>query len=93
VNRQRVAQELVKIAKELTARKPPYYDVIFPILRRMGRTDIDPRHVEAYLRLESPTSTLDDWSRAKFRRLVPEIVDVIDADPRGAEQLADSYGM
>jgi len=88
-----VARELVAVARMLAARRAPYHNVIAPILKRMGRDDIDPRHVEAYLRMESDTGTLDSQSRSWFQRLVPEMVDTIDADPRMAERLADSYGL
>ena len=80
-----------KIADRIAARKAPYHDVIFPILQQLGRTDIDSRHVEAYLRLEE--RTLDGWSRSKFVRLIPLVIREIDARPVEAEQLADSYGL
>ena len=88
----KISGELLEMAKELTAKgRAPYHDVIYPILQRLGRTDIDPRHVEAYLRLES--STLDAWSRSKFVSVIPEVIETIDANPGQAEKLADSYGM
>lgn len=71
----------------------PYSGVISPILKRIGRTDIDPRHVEAYLRMESDTGTLDAWPISKFQKLVPEMVDVIDADPVQAERLTKTMGL
>jgi len=88
-----VARELVAVARMLAGRKAPYHSVIAPILKRMGRDDVDPRHVEAYLRMESETGTLDSKSRSWFARIIPEIVETIDADPRMAERLADSYGL
>lgn len=90
--RQIVARELVRLAKMLVARSP-YSGVISPILKRIGRTDIDPRHVEAYLRMESDTGTLDAWPISKFQKLVPEMVDVIDADPVQAERLTKTMGL
>jgi hypothetical protein len=80
-----------EIAKKVAAGRTPYHNVIYPILQILKRTDIDPRHVEAYLRLESPT--LDSWSREKFRRTIPAVIQVIDKNPRQAEELADSYGL
>lgn len=41
-------------------RKSPYYDRIAEILEKMGRSDVDPRHVEAGMRLQF--STLDHLS-------------------------------
>ena len=63
------------------------------ILKREGRKDIDPRHVEAYLRSETDRGTLDDWSRGKFQQMVPMTIQLIDANPKLAEQLARSYGL
>lgn len=70
-----------------------YQTLISSILRSMGRANVDPRHVEAYMRLEQPSGTLDHLSRHQFARIVPVIVEAIDADLQAAEQLADSYGL
>ena len=86
----REAQIAEKIAKLLSGRSV-YENVIVPILVRLGRRDIDPRHVEAYLRLER--GTLDSMSRHDFERIMPEIIDTIDADPITAEKLAKSEGL
>jgi hypothetical protein len=81
-----------KIAKQVTGYSV-YQGIIHPILQKLGRVDIDPRHVEAYCRLDSPTGTLDSWSHSKFVQVMPEIIEAIDQDPRQAEKLADSYGL
>ena len=91
MNRQKIAQELVAVAREMVAGKSMYDDVISSLLRQMGRSDIDPRHVEGYLRLDF--NALDHLSRSRFLKEMKEIVPAIDADPRGAEQLAKSYGL
>lgn len=85
-----IAGELVKLAKELISRSP-YHDTLAMILREIGRSDIDPRHVEAYLSLEH--RTLDEFSRTTLKRLTVDIVKDIDADPKQAERLAESYGI
>ena len=51
----------------------------------------DPRHVEAYLRLEY--GTLDHLSPATFTKEVRIACQCIDADPDQAEQLARSFGL
>ena len=51
----------------------------------------DPRHVEAYLRLQY--GTLDALSRDMIRREARSIIGAIDADPAMAERLAQSYGL
>jgi len=50
----------------------------------------DPRHVEAYMRLEH--GTLDRLSPRQFAADVKMAVACIDADPAMAERLAQSYG-
>lgn len=51
----------------------------------------DPRHVEAFLRLEF--GTLDHLSRGRFEHEVREACACIDAAPDVAEQVARSYGL
>jgi len=51
----------------------------------------DPRHVEAYLRLRY--GTLDHLSREEFTEEGLISLEVIKADPKGAEKLAQSYGL
>lgn len=83
----RIAKDMPKVAKI----KSLYHDVIVSALRRLGRGDIDPRHAEAYLRVDF--STLDSLSRSRFIREIAEIIPDIDADPKMAERLAKSYGL
>lgn len=59
-------------------------------LDNLGRRGYDPRHVEAWMRLEC--NTLDWLSRERFEREVAIACDCIDADPKGSESLAVSYG-
>lgn len=72
-------------------RKSPYYDRIAEILEKMGRSDVDPRHVEAGMRLQF--STLDHLSLGQFRSEIRLQVQVVDADPALAERLAKSYAL
>ena len=53
--------------------------------------DIQPRHVEAYMRLEH--GTLDKLSAAQFRRSIIEAEQCVVADHNMAERLAQSYGI
>jgi len=85
-----VAGELVKIAKSLVA-VSAYGGFISDVLRSLRITGIDPRHVEAYMRLDH--GTLDSLSRSDFVREAKEIVPVIMADVKSAERLAKSYGL
>jgi hypothetical protein len=68
-----------------------YQRVIREILAQLGRIGVDPRHVEAWMRLEH--STLDGLSRGQFRAEVLAALDCIDADPHASERLALSYGL
>ena len=91
MNRHKIAKELVRLARELIVAKSMYEDTINGLLRQLRRTDIDPRHVEGYLRLDF--GTLDHLSRGRFLKEMREIIPAIDADPKGAESLARSYGL
>ena len=72
--------------------RPSFYQrSIAEILARTGNIGIDPRHVEAYMRLTY--GTLDALSKATFARETREAVIDINADPRLAERLAVSYGL
>lgn len=51
----------------------------------------DPRQIEAYMRLEC--GTLDWLSPARFKKEIRIACQCIDADPNGAEALAQSYGL
>jgi len=61
-------------------------------LARMGRLGMDPRHVEAYMRLEH--STLDGLSPAAFRREVHIGAECVDAAGLiDAESCARSFAL
>ena len=61
-------------------------------LEKMGRKDIDPRHVEGYMRCVY--GTLDSLEPARFTREVKIAVRLIDQDaPKVAEGVALSYGL
>jgi hypothetical protein len=68
-----------------------YRKAILEVLARSGRAGIDPRHVEAFMRLEH--STLDGLSRDRFREEVEVGAECAAADPVAAEELAESYGL
>jgi hypothetical protein len=54
--------------------------------------DVDPRHVEAWMRLEHPT--LDGLSRAQFiAEMHVALGCAIDAGPEASEALAASFGL
>lgn len=59
-------------------------------LDTLGRRGYDPRHVEAWMRIEH--GTLDALTRERFAAEVAIACDCIDADPKGSESLAVSYG-
>jgi hypothetical protein len=52
--------------------------------------DCDPRHVEAYMRLER--RTLDDLSRCAFAELARDCASAVRLDVAAAEALAQSFG-
>lgn len=68
-----------------------YRQMIREVLARIGRIGTDPRHVEAYMRLEHPT--LDGLSREAFAREVEAGAVCAMADPVKAEELAQSYDL
>lgn len=54
--------------------------------------DVDPRHVEAWMRIEHPT--LDGLSRQEFiDAMHAALAAVIDAGPEESERLAASFGL
>lgn len=68
-----------------------YQELIQQILDALGLT-ADPRHVEAYMRLEY--GTLDHLSRADFRREAKVCVQCIrEGGTDAAESLAASYAL
>ena len=61
-------------------------------LARAGRIGVDPRHVEAWMRIEHPT--LDALSPAEFRAEALAAADcTTDAGPTPSEALAASLGL
>ena len=55
-------------------------------------TTVEPRHIEAWMRLEYPT--LDGLSREEFRDAVYEAIRAWrEAGPDGSEALARSFGL
>jgi len=72
-------------------RRTPYTTMLRTECARQGRPEIDPRQVEAYLRLAY--RTLDHLTADQFRREIRMSIACIDADPQGAEGLATSYGL
>ena len=68
-----------------------YEKLLAELLAERGRSDVDPRHAEAYFRLAH--GTLDSLSREDFANLLGGVIAAIDGDPKGAERLAESYGL
>lgn len=66
-------------------------DSSYAALFREFQPGCDPRHVEAYVRLQY--STLGHLDRATLRREARIAAGCIKADPAGAEGLALSYGL
>jgi hypothetical protein len=72
--------------------KSPYYERIKQDLARRGRTDLDPRHIEAYMRLEH--STLDGLNEIRFRKEITVSILCINLDGlKNAESCAKSFGL
>jgi hypothetical protein len=72
----------------MTRTKPTFYQ------RRIAdrRSDVDPRHVEAWMRLEHPT--LDGLSAAELEREIHAALDCIRAaGTTESEALAASFGL
>lgn len=69
-----------------------YQQSIKKNLKQMGREEVDPRHVEAWMRLGH--STLDGLPADRFALEVDVAVKCIDAaGTRDAERLAASYNL
>jgi hypothetical protein len=90
--------EMDRIAAAVNkARKNPYHAEIFRALLRRKRLDIDPRHIEGWMRCEH--GTLDALTKAQFSREVTLAIQCIDAKELDAEGndvnevLARSYGL
>jgi hypothetical protein len=68
-----------------------YQEWIAAALLRRGVVGLNPRHVEAYLRLKF--GTLDALSDADLERELDEIIPTVRADRNAAEALAQSLGL
>lgn len=69
-----------------------YQVTIKEMLAKIGRDDIDPRHIEGLMRVGH--GTLDGLDRAEFRRevkLCAKCLDELSAEE--AEETAKSYGL
>jgi len=72
--------------------KSPYFDLIREEIARLGAIGTDPRHVEAYMRLEH--STLDGLSKSQFSVEVEGCIGCVLADGvENAESCAQSFGL
>lgn len=72
--------------------KSPYFETIRSEIARQGHVGVDPRHVEAYMRLEH--STLDGLSRSQFASEVGVgIACTLTDGTVNAEACAKSYGL
>lgn len=79
------ALELVH-AKQRAEGYSGYQATIFQVV-----PDLDPRHVEAYMRLQY--GTLDHLDRATFDREARTCAEAVRLAPSEAEELAKSYGL
>jgi hypothetical protein len=68
-----------------------YQQMIRQELAHEGHIGLDPRHVEAWMRLEH--GTLDALSGIEFQQEVAAVVDCILVDGPASERLAQSYGL
>ena len=69
-----------------------YQQTIREMAAALGYVGVDPRHVEAWMRLEH--STLDGLSRARFRDEVEIAIACIHHDgTKNSESLAQSFGL
>lgn len=74
------------------SRWSPYADLIKEIAGKLGRENINPRWVEAFMSLEYPS--LNSVSRESFEREVKTAIHCIDAlGPERAERCARSFGL
>lgn len=70
----------------------PYTQIIRETVARLGAVSTDPRHVEAYMRLEH--STLDGLSARQFTREVGiALACITEGGTESAEACAQSYGL
>jgi hypothetical protein len=80
------------IADPAVSRWSSYTGTITAVLEKLGRAEVNPRWVEAYMMLEY--SSLNSISRESFEREVAIAIGCIDAlGPEKAEQCAQSFGL
>ncbi len=71
---------------------PTYQETIRGILDRKGITGIEPRHIEAFMRVY--VGTLDGLDRRRFTRLTMDAVEEIrGCKPEVVARVAASYGL
>ena len=71
--------------------KTPYFGTIRNEIAKQGKIGIDPRHVEAFMRLEH--STLDGLSKSQFSNEVSIGIQCSEYDKVNAEKCAQSFGL
>lgn len=70
----------------------PYQETIKRRLLTLRRTEVDPRHVEAWMRVAHPT--LDGLSSVQFDYEVLIAVGCLDAwPPKDNDRLAETFGL
>ena len=69
-----------------------YQSLIQQALNELNRQDINPRHIEGWMRMRH-NGVLDNLDPQEFKREVRESIKLVDADPATAEELAESYGV
>lgn len=80
------------IADPSVSRWSPYADTIKKFAAQLGRGDVNPRWVEAFMLLEY--SSLNSISPESFKREVSTAINCIDfLGPKKAEQCAQSFGL
>jgi hypothetical protein len=88
----RIEDAATEKAKAKVTKKTLYTDAIVERLVRLGRREVDPRHIEAYMRLEHPT--LDGLTKYGFTQEVKIALQCIDAStPEDNESCAQSFGL
>ncbi len=69
-----------------------YQNLIAEIRARQGRLDVEPRHIEGFIRIAYPT--LNSLSQGEFEHEVSVAIICADrAGREGAEELARSFGL
>jgi len=82
----------MRMDSKIIIMKSPYYERIKEDLARRGRIDVDPRHVEAYIRLVG--KTMDGLTEIQFRREISIGMSCIEVYGLvNAESCAKSFGL